>query len=428
METVTPLSQTNSNQWLKKFLPIWSAQLFSLLGSSLVQFALVWYLTEKTGSVEVLTTATIMSILPQVLLSPFAGALVDRWNRRIVMILSDGSTAFFTLILVVLFAFGKVQVWQIFVVMFLRAIGGIFQWPAMTSSTSLMVPEKHLSRVAGINQAIQGGLNIVAPPLGALLMSLLAFYQVISIDIITAIIAITPLFFIKIPQPVRQDNGETVTVRTVFKDVAEGFRYMKSLPGMIMLTIVAAFINFTLAPSDTLIPLLVTQHFQKGVWELSLLQSAMGIGVVVGGVLLGIWGGFKSKIGTSMMGVMGLGAGFGILGFAPANSFWLAIVGFALAGVMMPMANGPLQAIMQSRIPPEIQGRVMSFLNSFCTAMMPLGLLIVNPVVKAAGLQTWFWFSGILTICLGISALFMPKVMSLDKAQSVLADAVVTVE
>ena len=94
----------------------------------------------------------------------------------------------------------------------------------------------------------------------------------------------------------------------------------------------------------------------------------------------------------------------------------------------MPMANGPLQAIMQSRIAPELQGRVMSFLNSFCAAMMPVGLLIVNPVVKATGLQTWFWFSGILTICLGISALFMPKVMSLDKAQSVLADAVVTVE
>ncbi|NMC85848.1 MAG: MFS transporter [Anaerolineaceae bacterium] len=428
METVTPLSQTNSNQWLKKFLPIWSAQLFSLLGSSLVQFALVWYLTEKTGSVEVLTTATIMSILPQVLLSPFAGALVDRWNRRIVMIVSDGATAFFTLILVILFALGKVQIWQIYAIMFLRAIGGIFQWPAMTSSTSLMVPEKHLSRVAGINQAIQGGLNIVAPPLGALLMSLLAFYQVISIDIITAIIAITPLFFIKIPQPVRQDNNETVTVRTVFKDVAEGFRYMKSLPGMIMLTIVAAFINFTLAPTDSLLPLLVTQHFQKGVWELSLLESVLGIGVIAGGILLGIWGGFKSKIGTSMMGVIGLGVGVGILGIAPATSFWMALVGFALVGLMMPMANGPLQAIMQSRIAPELQGRVMSFLNSFCAAMMPIGLLIVNPVVKAAGLQTWFWFSGILTICLGISALFMPKVMSLDKAQSVLADAVVTVE
>jgi DHA3 family macrolide efflux protein-like MFS transporter len=427
MENVVSTQKPDSNQWMKKFLPIWSAQLFSLLGSSLVQFALVWYLTEKTGSVEILTTATIMSILPQVLLSPFAGALVDRWNRRIVMILSDGATAFFTLILVILFAVGKIQVWQIFVVMFLRAIGGIFQWPAMTSSTSLMVPEKHLSRVAGINQAIQGGLNIVAPPLGALLMSALAFYQVISIDIITAIIAITPLFFIKIPQPVRSDDGEAITVRTVFKDVAEGFRYMKSLPGMIMLTVIAAFINFTLAPSNSLIPLLVTQHFQKGVWELSLLESVMGIGVVVGGVLLGIWGGFKSKIATSMMGVIGLGIGIGILGLAPANMFWVATAGFALAGVMMPLANGPLQAIMQSRIPPEIQGRVMSFLNSFCAAMMPLGLLLVNPVVKVAGLQTWFWCSGILTVCLGISAFFMPRVMSLDRAKSVLTDAVVTV-
>ena len=411
------VKQAVSNQWMKKFLPIWSAQLFSLLGSSLVQFALVWYLTQKTGSAVILTTATLMSVLPEVVLAPFAGALVDRWNRRIVMILSDGATAFFTLILAVLFALNQVQVWEIFVVLFLRSIGGIFQWPAMSSSTSLMVPEEHLSRVAGINQAIRGSLNIVAPPLGALLMTLLAFYQVISIDIITAVIAITPLFFIMVPQPERSSEASKVNLKVVLKDMEEGFNFMKSWPGLLILAGVAAFINLVLVPTDSLMPLLVTQYFKKGVWELSLLDSMMGIGFVVGGVLLGIWGGFKNKVVTSMFGVMGIGLGIMLVGVVPAGLFPLAVAGTALFGFMMPMANGPMQALMQSKVPPEIQGRVMSFVSSICAAMMPVGLLISAPVVKATSLQTWFWVSGAVTILLGLSGFFIPHVLELDRAK-----------
>ena len=147
------------------------------------------------------------------------------------MIIADAVIALFTLILGASFCLRLVQVWHIFVVMFLRSVGGIFHWPAMQASTSLMVPEKHLSRFAGINQALRGGLNIIAPPLGALLMSLLKFYQVIAVDVITAIIAITPLFFIRIPQPVRTDAGRMVTPRIVLRDVAEGFRYMKNWKG-----------------------------------------------------------------------------------------------------------------------------------------------------------------------------------------------------
>ena len=406
-----------SNQWMKKFLPIWSAQLFSLLGSSLVQFALVWYLTQKTGSAEILAMATFVAILPDVLLAPFAGALVDRWNRRKVMILADGSTAFFTLILAVLFALGKAQVWHIFVVLFLREIGSIFQWPAMQSSTSLMVPEEHLSRVAGINQAIRGGLNIVAAPLGALLMSVLAFYQVISIDIVTAIIAITPLMFIRIPQPVHKLDKVPLSIRVVLGDTVQAFKFMRAWPGILMLTILAAFINFVLVPTDTFLPLMVTQHFHLGVWELSLLQSGMGIGIVIGGVLLGIWGGFKKKVLTSMMGVMGIGVGILLVGIAPANLFSLALAGMVVCGFMNPITNGPLQAILQTKVPPEMQGRVLGLVNSICMAMMPLSMLVSAPVVKWLGLQTWYWASGVITIGLGIGAFFIPQIMGLENSQ-----------
>jgi DHA3 family macrolide efflux protein-like MFS transporter len=409
--------------WMKKFVPIWSAQLFSLLGSSLVQFALIWWITQQTGSATYLAMATLVAVLPEVLLSPFAGALVDRLNRRYVMIAADVAIALLTLSLAILFAFDMVQIWHVFVVMFLRSIGSVFHWPAMQASTSLMVPEKHLARVAGINQALRGSLSIIAPPLGALLMSVLKFYQVIAVDVITAIIAITPLLFIRIPQPVRADAGVTLTPKLLLKDVAEGFRYMKNWKGLLYLTFLAAMLNFLLVPAGTLLPLVVTQHFKAGVWELSALESSLGIGIVIGGLLLGVWGGFKNKIVTSLTGIIGLGMGVLVFGLAPANAFWMGLAGMVLLGFMNPIANGPIQAIMQSKVAPEMQGRVMGTTSAICTAMMPLSLLIMAPVAELLGLRVWYWVGGGLTILIALAAFFIPSILSLDSSQKAISTA-----
>ena len=407
--------------WMRKFIPIWIAQIFSLLGSGLVAFALVWWITQKTGSAALLATATFVAILPEVLLAPFAGALVDRLNRRVVMIVADAAVAFFTLILAILFALDLIQVWHIFVVMFLRSLGGIFHWPAMQASTSLMVPDKHLARFAGLNQALRGGMNIIAPPLGALLMTYLKFYQVVSVDVITALIAISPLFFIHIPQPKRADATTMITPKTVLADVAEGVRYMKKWRGLLYLTFLAALLNFLLAPTSSFLPLMVTQHFAKGVWELSLVDSVFGIGVVAGGLALGAWGGFKNKMLTSLMGVVGIGVGTLLFGVAPGSWFWLAVAASAIMGVMIPLANGPLQAIMQSKVAPEMQGRVMGTTNSICMMMMPLSLLISAPVAELLGTEVWYWVGGGLVILMGVAASFVPEIMHLERNMQLVA-------
>ena len=402
--------------WMKKFIPVWGAQIFSLLGSGLVQFALVWYITQQTGSAAMLATATLVALLPEVLLAPFAGAYVDRLNRRLVMIAADLFIAVTTLALVLLFATGRIQVWHIFVVMFLRSVGGIFHWPAMQASTALMVPEKHLSRFAGLNQAIHGGLNIIAPPLGALLMTLLQFYQVIAVDIITAIIAITPLLFIRIPQPARADAASMLTPKMIMRDVRDGFIYLKQWKGMLYLALIAAFLNFLLTPAGTLMPLMVTQHFKGGVWHLSLLESVMGIGIVGGGLLLGVWGGFKNRVYTSLIGIAGIGLGILVFGLAPQDWFWLGVAGFAIIGFMNPIANGPLQAIMQSKIAPEMQGRALSLINSLCVMMMPIALLIAAPIAELLGLRVWYWAGGLLVILVAFLTFFVPAVITLDKS------------
>ncbi|PKO01905.1 MAG: MFS transporter [Chloroflexi bacterium HGW-Chloroflexi-5] len=409
--------------WMKKFVPIWSAQLFSLLGSSLVQFALIWWITQQTGSATYLAMATLVAVLPEVLLSPFAGALVDRLNRRYVMIAADVAIALLTLSLAILFAFDMVQIWHVFVVMFLRSIGSVFHWPAMQASTSLMVPEKHLARVAGINQALRGSLSIIAPPLGALLMSVLKFYQVIAVDVITAIIAITPLLFIRIPQPVRADAGKVLTPRVLLKDVAEGFNYIKNWKGLLYLTLLAAMLNFLLAPTFTLLPLMITQHFKAGVWELSAIESSIGIGIVIGGLVLGVWGGFKNKMLTTLVGILGLGIGVLLFGLTPANAFWMGLASMVLLGFMNPIANGPIQAIVQSKVAPEMQGRVMGTTSAICTAMMPLSMVVVAPVAELLGLRVWYWAGGTLTILIALAAFFIPSIMSLGSSQKDISTA-----
>ena len=156
--------------WQGPFFTIWSLQAVSLLGSSLVGFALVWWLTESTGSATVLATATLVEMLPRIGLAPFAGALVDRWNRRSVMMAADGVIALATAAVALLFSLGIVQIWHIYLLMFVRSAAGGFHWAAMQASTSLLVPEEQLSRIGGMNQTLMGVANILTPPLGALLL------------------------------------------------------------------------------------------------------------------------------------------------------------------------------------------------------------------------------------------------------------------
>ncbi|MGW8250875.1 MAG: MFS transporter, partial [Anaerolineales bacterium] len=187
----TALSSKNS-AWAPPFFTIWGGQAISLFGSQLVQFALIWWLTKSTGSATVLAVASLVGLLPQVVLGPFIGTLVDRWNRRITMMVADSLIAATTLGLALLFWSGRVEIWHIYLLMFIRSTAGGFHWPAMQASTSLMVPKEHLSRVQGLNQMLQGGMNIISAPLGALLLDVLPVEGILFIDIGTAMLAVLP--------------------------------------------------------------------------------------------------------------------------------------------------------------------------------------------------------------------------------------------
>jgi DHA3 family macrolide efflux protein-like MFS transporter len=401
--------------WKRPFFIIWSGQVFSLLGSGLVQFALVWWLTQTTHSATVLASATMAAILPQIFLGPFAGALVDRWSRRKVMIIADSSIAGFTILLALLYWGGLIQPWHVFVILFLRSLGGVFHYNAMQASTSLMVPEKHLARVAGLNQTLQGLLNIATPPLGALVMSVLPMYFVLSIDVVTAAIAVTPLLFIPVPQPPRLDASAVVTPSVLLRDVRDGLRYVTKLPGLVAILIMAMAINFLFTPASMLMPLMITNHFNGTAMDLGVMEAFWGAGVVGGALVLSVWGGFKSKIVTCMCGLIGMGTGALIVGMTPGTVFAMAVAGYCLAGFMNPICNGPLQAFLQSRVAPEMQGRVFSVVQSGAMAMMPLGTLAAAPVANLLGIPAWFAAAGLVTVAMGILGFFIPVIANIEK-------------
>jgi DHA3 family macrolide efflux protein-like MFS transporter len=183
---------------------------------------------------------------------------------------------------------------------------------------------------------------------------------------------------------------------------------------MVIILIMASFINFTLNPAASLMPILVTKHFNGGVGHLAAVDSTFGVGAILGGVILGVWGGFKRRIYTLLMGLLGIGLGFALIGFVPANAFPVALLGMFLAAFMMSMTNGPLMALLQAVVAPEMQGRVFTLIGSVSALMSPLGLLIAGPVANRLGIQAWYNIGGLTCLALGVACFFIPAVTRLE--------------
>jgi DHA3 family macrolide efflux protein-like MFS transporter len=406
---------------MRPFFVIWTGQAFSFLGSQLVQFALIWWLTWTTGSATVLAFASVTSLLPAILIGPFAGALVDRWNRRIVMIVADAVIALATVALAVIYKQDVVQVWHIFALMFIRAVGGEFHWPAMLASTTLMVPKQHLSRVAGMDTTLEGLANILVPPMGALVLALLPMQGILAIDVVTAMLAITPLFFIPIPQPVRAaaahptKTPETVGAKpSVLADMREGFRFIRGWKGMVILMALLMLSNAVVAGAASVFPLMITEYFRGGAVELAWLESITGVGIILGGITLGVWGGFRRRIVTAMLTGMLAGIALIAFGLTPATAFPLAVGVHFFVAFLNSISRSAFGALLQATIPPEMQGRVFTLFGSLTKATAPLGLAFAGPVADTLGVRFWILIAGISYVILPGSTFFIPAIMRIE--------------
>jgi len=398
---------------LTPFFTLWTGQALSLLGSQAVQFALIWWLTQRTGSATILAAAAFLGLLPQIALGPFIGALIDRWNRKRIMLFADAVVAGASAILAGLFLFGTVSTGHVLVLLFVRALGGAFHGPAMMASTSLMVPHEHLTRIQGLNQALQGGQLIVSAPLGALLVATLPMVAVLAVDVVTALFAIVPLLFIRVPQPEQGEQEGSEGGGSTLQDVLAGLRYLRARDGHTSLLAMATVINLCMVPAFALLPLLVLEQ-HGGAARLGWMSAVLGAGTIAGGVLLGVWGGFTPRVYTSFVGLLGAGAATLVLG--GAGSATGAIAGIAALGLTIPLVNGPIQAVLQATIAPEFQGRVFSLYGSLAALMTPIGLALAAPVADLLGVRTWYAAGGVACILMGAVGFLVPAIARIERS------------
>ena len=373
----------------------------------------MWWLTEKTGSATILATSVLVAYLPEVFLAPIIGTLNDRWNRRIVMLVSDTLVAIAMAGLAGLFWMEIIEIWHIYAVNFLASIGRAFQGLAMITSTPLMVPEKHLARIQGTNQTLHGVLSMGGPPLGALALALFEMHIILAIDVLTAMLAIGPLIFIMIPQPKRMEEKQSQE-DGIWVEMLEGFRYLWRWIGLRNLILIAAVLNIFGNTKMTISPLLITDHFNGGATELGWFNSTWGVGIVLGGLLVGAWGGFRRRIMTTILGWIVYGIGTILVGIVPHTRFALAITGIALSGVGSSLINAPLRALLQANVDPHLQGRVFGALHSSVQFTTMLGLIVIGPLTDVFGPQPWFLAAGVLTLVLGTTARMIPSIVSIE--------------
>lgn len=411
----TQFSVNDNIAWKKRFFTIWIGQAISLLGSQLVGFAFVWYLTVRTGSASVLAMASMATMLPRIVLGPFIGPLIDRWDRKRTMLISDGLVALATIVMSVMFMLGEPPIWQIFLILIVRALAGTFHGPSMSASSSLMVPIEKMANIQGMNQMLNGGLSVFSAPLGALLLELVPIQSILLIDVVTAGIAMASLAFFVIPQPDRKVSLDLAGEGANYKaEVNAGFKYVWSWKGLTTLLILASFINFLINPAFTLLPLLIKEFFKGGAPELAKVEALFGGGAIVGSLLLSVWGGFKKKMHTAMLSLLLFGAVMASVSYIPADGLKWVLIAFAVVGGLLPFVNGSISAVMMAKVAPDMQGRVSTLTGTVSGIMMPIGLMIAGPVADLINIQFWFLVGGVSSMGIAIYGHFSKSLQEFE--------------
>lgn len=404
------------NSWKKKFIIIWSGQLFSILSSSIAQFAIVLWISLETGSAEVLSFATIAALLPQVVLGPFAGVFVDRWSRKWTMILADSFVALCSGIIALLFYLDIIEIWQIYLLLMLRSIGSAFHAPAMKSSIPLLAPEKELIRISSINQTIQALCNICGPVLGAALIVSTNMSVVMLLDVVGAAIACTTLMFVFIPNPEKTETEtETETTNNVLREMKDGFQAIRNNRGLKWVIITEVIITFFIMPIVALIPLMTLKNFSGTAYQVSLVELLFGSGALMGGILLGIWNPRIRKVVMINISYIIIGVAIFVSGILPPSAFIIYAMFAVVQGISMPFYSGPFTALLQTQIEVSFLGRVFSLFDSISLLPSILGLLATGFIADAIGIANVFVICGIAIVITGTIAFFIPSIMNLEK-------------
>lgn len=399
-------------RWLAVIATIWIGQAVSMITSYAAGYAVVWYITETTGSALMLSAAAICAYLPQGLLSPFGGVIADKHNRKTVMIVADLGVGLVSLGLGVAILLGQVSFALLMILVIVRSIGQAFHGPAMMAAMPLLVPERHLLRINTLDQLLMSVASIGAPAFGIFLYTTLGFHTVMFLDFFGALAAVAGLALAKIPTVIDKAAED----QHVLANLRDGWRALSTSRGLVILIVGVTVGMVAFAPLGAIFPLMTFDHFGGDGYAASLIEAAFGAGMVVGSVVLMAWGGGKRLAGLIAVAAAIVGATTMACGFLSPDMFWA----FAALCAVMAMAcawfNGPLITLIQRNVPEEKTGRALGLAMAGMGLASPVGIALGGMLAESIGVAPFFVVDGAICLVLGL-VVYLPKsVRALDHA------------
>ena len=402
---------TASTNWKQNFFTIWTGQAFSQFSSSVLQFAIVWYLTDQTGSAMVLTIAMMMGFLPQGVLGPFIGVFIDRYSRKRIMIISDLLISAASFAMVAAGWMGALTTELILVVLLLCSVGAAFHTPCLQAVTPQIVPPDQLTRCSGYSQALESVSQILSPAVAAVLYSSWSLSGIVFLDVIGALIAVFTLGIAVIPELRRDENSGSVRV---LREAMEGFRILQTNKGMLGLVLIGSLYTLALMPTSALFPLMSMSYFNGTSTNASIVEVVFSVGLLFGSLVLSRWGGTKNRVYTIVGSFLLMSLSLLISGMLPPGGFWLFAACSWLMGVSGPFYWGMYTPLLQSNFEDRYLGRVLSLSSSIRLLSGPLGLVVSGAFAERYGVEKWFLIAGALVLVAAFLCVGVPAVRECD--------------
>lgn len=393
------MTTTPEKSWVRQAALFLISQTVTLFGSSIVQFAISWYITLTTQSGVMIAISTLAGFLPQALISLFAGVWADRYDRKRIIIAADAVIAACTAVLALLFFLGYQELWLLFVISAVRSVGSGVQIPAVSAFLPEIVPQEKLMRVNGINSTIQSVMFLLSPAVAGWLYGGLGITPVFLVDVITAVVGIG--VFLRVSAPPRELSQ--IQPGPLLGDMKSGFRYMTRTPWLWQMMLYYLLVGLMLSPSVILTPLMVARSFGPEPWRLVTHEVVFSVGSILGGVAVSLWGGFRNKTLTLIAASSFFGLVTVLMGFSRDFLFYL-ITMFPL-GLVVPFIHTASTTVMQTRTDPEMIGRVFGVSGIIGSAAMPLSMVWYGPLADRISVELLLIITGVGMVLIGLLAL-----------------------
>lgn len=406
------MEEVANQQTFRSYVFFWAGQLFSLMGSSIVSFVIIVYITLETKSLVVLSLANFFFVFPILIITPIAGVFTDRYDRKKIILIADSMQAFLTVILIGFFLFNFDNLVVIFSFIFFRSTCQAFHSPTVLAITPSMVPQEELGRMNGLNHLFTGFIHIIGFPIGATLLIFFKLKYILWVDVITFLLALIPLILIKIPKV--KINVDQPKKNGFLKDFKIGLKAMRAIPGLLVLMLIAMVVNFLLQPLFVLMPYYILNKHDGTIIILGLMEMIIPATSLLGSLVSTIKKNWKNKVRVMIICLIITNIGYLLYALAPNGSFLIISLGAILIGFVNPIINILAMTIFQTIIPKDKIGRVMSIILTFSMMISPLGAILSGPLSLALGLTSLYLICAILGIILAVLSYFLTGIRYID--------------